>query len=96
MMILVGCMQVESYLAADLTPHNATEAALQTGHIPSNTADVTHGPGAGSTAVRYAAFAVDVALMQTHMTKHAYRHPRGFCGSTPAWFCLVRYTLPCT
>ena len=51
-------LQVENYLAADLTPHNATEAALQTGHIPSNTADVTHsshGPGAGSTPVRYAA-----------------------------------------
>ena len=48
-------LQVENYLAADLSPHNATEAALQSGHIPSNTADVTHsaqGPGAGSTPVR--------------------------------------------
>ena len=58
-MQFVWCLQVENYLAADLTPHNATEAALQTGHIPSNTADVTHtshGPGAGSAPVRCAMF----------------------------------------
>ena len=38
--------EVEDYLTADLSPHTATEAALQTGHIPSNTADVVaHGGG---------------------------------------------------
>ena len=31
---------VEDYLTADLSPHTADEAALQSGHIPSNTADV--------------------------------------------------------
>ena len=33
--------EVEEYLTADLSPYTSEEAALQSGHIPSNTADVT-------------------------------------------------------
>ena len=31
--------EVENYLMADMRPHSAEEAALQSGEIPSNTAD---------------------------------------------------------
>ena len=60
-MLPVSCLcslQVEEYLTADMTPHTYEEAAKQSGHIPSNTADVTrasgHGPGAGSKPVQCA------------------------------------------